>query len=192
MHAWMGVGSLNPLQAARRPSGTSSWSKETMGVMGVVLWMVMAFSVRKASTSEDEGAEAVVREDEATGVSSTTSVLRFFSFFSFLDEPAASSSKMSLDLRFLSFFSFFEGCSPAGVSETAEASSSPECSRFFLCFFSFFEGLSSATVCSSSTIPVSACSLRLLFSFLSFLCDFSVASSAAASISSSCFLFFEG
>lgn len=32
VHAWIGVGSLNPVKAVRRLEGISSWEKERMGV----------------------------------------------------------------------------------------------------------------------------------------------------------------
>lgn len=169
MHAWIGVGSLNLSHDARRLSGTSSWSNATMGTIGVALWIVIECLVRKSLASEDEGADPMAREDDATGVSVAPSVLRFFSFLSFFDEPGASSSNASFDLRFLSFLSFFVGSS--GVSTPTEGSSSTGCSCFFLCFFSFFsffEGLSSVVSCSSGTVSTTAsvCSLRFFLSFL--------------------------
>ena len=142
----MGVGSLKPSKAERSSEGTSSWSKERTGSTDGQpsgMWRVISFFLRKASTSEEEGAEREdegVAEEEAAGVSGSATLLflSFLCFFSFLSlggswssstasSACAAASSLASFLRF--FLSFFE--EPSG---TLSPSSSRL--RFFFDFFS--------------------------------------------------------
>lgn len=105
-HAWIGVGSLKPVNADRRASGIESWLNERMGVNGDSLWTVIAFLERNVEILSAEGAaddeegivEVLGSEDvEAPFEASVKGCLSFFSFLLFLS--------------FLSFFEAFEDAS---------------------------------------------------------------------------------
>ena len=107
--AWIGVGAANPSHAALRPAGASSWSKDKMGISGVVPWIVTELSARNLSISVLDGGEEVVREDEAVFSGSTPRDLCFFLFSS----SGAGDASMDFELSpddfdfFLSFLYFF-------------------------------------------------------------------------------------
>ena len=176
-HAWIGVGSLKPSQAARKPAGTSSWSNAIIGVVDVELCMVTECLVRNAWISPVEGggaaledldvdAEAVVEED---AVAWSASVFRFLCFFSFLNEEDSGSTGVSSSAACFRFFlSFLEDgtssevcgldeprrnlilCIPGvcGRSPSGTTASSGTCLRFF--FFSFFSSAGNESPCSSN------------------------------------------
>lgn len=104
---------MKPLQAARKPAGISNWSKESIGVSGVVPWTEIECFFRNSSMTTGEGS---TRDEDATG--SDTSV--FFAFFSFLDFLFAltesSGSGESAD-GLGCFLSFLEGLTVSGAFE---------------------------------------------------------------------------
>lgn len=118
-HAWIGVGSLKLLHAARSPSGTSNWSKARIGVTGEELVIVIECFSRNALVSEADGGGAPLVDEDATDSSETASeVFCFFCFLSCLDD---------------------DGSGSAGEVSSAG------CLRFFLSFFSFLAGAASSS-----------------------------------------------
>ena len=111
--AWMGVGSLNPLKAARSSLEIWSWEKCMTGISVVRyeggVWMVMECFLKNSKTSSGDGFEAGIgdnKEVDNRDCSTSSSFLRFF-FFSFDEEVPGSADKIFFSASRFRFFFFF-------------------------------------------------------------------------------------
>jgi hypothetical protein len=127
VHACIGVGSMKPANAPRRPSGILSWSNDVTGMtVSLFVWvlMVMLCFARKASASAGEHGFVEGCKDRVANngcwevtvalakVSASRSCLFFLCFLEGLGLSAVSISCAPSRLRFLCFF---EVLSPSSV-----------------------------------------------------------------------------